>query len=107
MSQRELDQLRREWRRAFEALAQAERIPPLERVAITALPVIRANGAARRRGAGGCFGAVEAAIDGLIAAGVVVGPERVVALHMLAPAIGESGRLVVVVADATQHQEGP
>jgi len=95
-----LDEIVAEWRHAFAMLARVARLPRLELVTVTALPVLSATGSRRRPGAGACHGAVDAAIDGLVDAGVIAGPECVIALHLLEAAIGDQGRLVLTVTEA-------
>jgi hypothetical protein len=101
-----LDEIVRVWRRQFCDLARVARLPRLELVTVTALPVLALEGTRRRRGAGACFGAVTAAIDGLVDAGVIDGVERVVALHLLEAAVGDRGQLVLIVSEAVSGHDG-
>lgn len=91
--------LDREWREAFAWRARAARIPKLDRVLVTAAPVV----ASRRSlpDVGACFPAVKAAIDGLVDAGVIPDdtPEHVGAITFVAPEVEPGGveRLLLVV----------
>lgn len=60
--------LRKRWREAFKVLALAAKIPPLDRISVS----VHLTTATRRMAdTGACYGAVKAAIDGLVDAGVV------------------------------------
>jgi hypothetical protein len=87
------------WRQAFAVLSAVRGIPQLDRIRVTAWPML-----ASRRGlcdTGAVFPSVKAAVDGLRDAGVVEddGPDRVVELTMRAPVVGDVDGLVVVVEE--------
>ena len=86
-------------RHAFATLARAEKVPHLERVVVTAMPVLATWRS--RPDTGACFPAVKAAVDGLVDAGVLVDdtPDRVLELRFTAPAIGKADALVIVVQE--------
>jgi crossover junction endodeoxyribonuclease RusA len=86
-----------EWRTAFAILAREARVPPLGRIAVTAMPV-RADRRSRPDVAA-CYGAVKAAIDGLVDAGVIEDddPDHVVEVRFSAPCMGSHDALVLVV----------
>ena len=89
----------REWRTAFWILAKETHVPPMDRIAITAMPVQRNQ--ASRPDVGACYGAVKAAIDGLVDAGVVPNdtPDHVIEIRFTAPAIGSADQLVLVIQE--------
>ena len=53
-----------QWRHAFAILARAAHVPHLDRVVVTAMPVLRNRRS--RPDTGACFPAVKAAVDGLV-----------------------------------------
>lgn len=77
----------REWRTTFAWLALEQRIPPLGCIEVTATPEVKHRGSMPDTGA--CIGAVKAAIDGLVDAGVLEddGPDQVTALTFCAPVV--------------------
>ena len=77
--------LTKEWREHFAALAAD--LAPMTAVAVIAQPELRHRGSMPDTGA--CIGAVKAAIDGLVDAGVLIedGPAVVKALTFLAPKV--------------------
>jgi hypothetical protein len=89
--------LAREWRHAFATMALAEDIPRLERVVVTAMPVL-ANRRSRPD-VGACLPAVKAGIDGLVDAGIVPDddPDHVLELRFVAPAIGDRDSLALLI----------
>jgi hypothetical protein len=97
-----LDEIVRVWRHSFCVLARVGRLPGLGLITVTALPVLALEGTRQRRGAGACFGAVTAALGGLVDAGVIDGIESVVALHLLEAAVGDRGQLILIVSEAGQ-----
>lgn len=76
----------RQWRSDFAWLAKAEHLPRLERIAVTATPLLKTNAG---QDVGGCFPAAKAAIDGLKDAGVIEddGPTVVRSLAFNAPVL--------------------
>jgi crossover junction endodeoxyribonuclease RusA len=87
----------REWRTAFTVLAREAKIPRLDRIVVTAMP-IRAD-RRWRPDVAACYGAVKAAIDGLVDAGVLLndGPDHVAELTFAAPSMGAHDALMLVV----------
>lgn len=83
-----------EWRTAFGWLARQQKIPRLGRVAISANPSMRPPLA----DTGNCYGAVKAAIDGLVDAGVLRGdgPEIVALIALYAPVRGIDALTLIV-----------
>lgn len=75
------------WRSQFAELAADAGIPALTRVHVTAIPHLRNRRAMPDTAA--CIGAVKAAIDGLVDAGVLAddGPEVVRSLLFVAPEV--------------------
>lgn len=94
----------KEWREAFAALAREQRIPRYERVVVSAQPELRHRGSMPDTGA--CIGAVKAAIDGLVDAGVLDddGPNQVIALQFLAPQVTGTDALAISIAAYTADQ---
>lgn len=89
----------REWREAFAWQAKQARMPrPIRHpVIVTAHPYLCDR---RAQDAGAAFGAVKAAIDGLVDAGVLAGdgPDHVAGILLLRPILGaESDALHIVV----------
>jgi hypothetical protein len=87
----------KEWRDAFGALARFHKVPALDAIEVVAMPELRNRSAIPDTGA--CIGAVKAAIDGLVDAGVLVddGPTIVRSLHFCAPRVSGRDALTVVV----------
>lgn len=86
-----------EWRRAFALLALEARIPRLDACEIVARPTL-----VNRRSmpdTGACVGAVKAAVDGLVDAGVLVddGPGIVRRIVFEAPAVTGADALIVEI----------
>lgn len=75
------------WRHAFGTLARAAGIPPCGRIVVHAYPHARSRRALADTGA--CYGAVKAAVDGLVDADIVVndGPDYVAAIVLHAPQV--------------------
>ena len=84
----------REWRKKFAELAAD--LAPLRTAAVTVLPEVRNN---VMPDTGACIGAVKAAIDGLVDAGVLPddGPRYVRSLTFLAPVVTGVDALVLCV----------
>lgn len=87
--------LTKEWRTAFAWLALEQRIPLLGCVTVTARPELKNRGHMPDTGA--CMGAVKAAIDGLVDAGVLEddGPDQVAALTFCAPVVTGKDALTI------------
>ena len=84
----------KEWRAKFAELAKD--LAPLRTAGITVLPEVRNN---VMPDTGACIGAVKAAIDGLVDAGVLPddGPRYVRSLLFLAPVVTGVDALVICV----------
>lgn len=80
-------QLTAEWRQAFAWLARAHHLPAMQRIAVTATPVLSDR---RAQDVGACFPSVKAAVDGLVDAGVIPDdtPAHVVRLTFETPVLG-------------------
>ena len=87
----------KKWRKAFADLAEG--FSPLEQVAVIAQPELRNRASMPDTGA--CIGAVKAAIDGLVDAGVLVedGPAVVKSLTFLAPVVTGTDALEIEVQE--------
>lgn len=90
----------REWREFFFYLAVQGRIPHLDGATFSATPLV-----ANRRNlpdVGACYGAVKAAIDGIVQAGVLTddSPAYVGAIHLYAPVVADRDALVVLIEEA-------
>lgn len=97
----------REWRHAFKQMALEAGIPELEAIAVTAQPEVR-NKVMPDTAA--CIGAVKAAIDGLVDAGVIAddGPLYVRRLTFFAPIVtGEDAVTVAFRAVAPAASTAP
>jgi len=88
-----------EWRHAFATLARAEHVPTLERVIVTAMPIMASRRS--RPDVGACLRAVKAAVDGLVDAGVLEDddPDHLLELRFTAPAMGARDALVLLVTE--------
>ena len=77
----------KQWRGAFAELAIEAGIPAMQAIDVTAQPFLRNR--AHMPDTGACIGAVKAAIDGLVDAGVIPddGPDIVTELTFLAPQV--------------------
>jgi len=89
----------REWRERFAWLARGDRIPPLQRISVAAVPLVM-----NRRSlpdVGACFPAVKAAVDGLVDAGVIPddSPQYVHSICFYAPLVGDLEGLRLVVTE--------
>ena len=89
----------REARERFAWLARGERIPPLQRISVAAVPLVM-----NRRSlpdVGACFPAVKAAVDGLVDAGIIPddSPQYVHSISFYAPLVGDLEGLRLVVTE--------
>lgn len=74
-----------EWRRAFKLLTLAQKVPKLDKIAVTAQPFLKYK---RSQDVGACFHAVKAALDGISDAVLKDdSPEYVVSLAFLPPVL--------------------
>ena len=96
----------REARERFVWLARSERIPPLQRISVAAVPLVK-----NRRSmpdVGACFPAVKAAVDGLVDAGVIPddSPQHVHSISFYAPLVGDlEGLRLVVIEDFSRVEQ--
>lgn len=91
--------LTREWRDAFHLLALEAGAPRYEHVVVTAQPELRNRSGMPDTGA--CIGAVKAAVDGLVDAGVLTddGPNIVQRLTFEAPKVTGTDALTLIVEE--------
>ncbi|HVM07168.1 MAG TPA: hypothetical protein VM345_01795 [Acidimicrobiales bacterium] len=87
----------REWRGHFRDLAERMGMPAMEAICVTAQPFTRNR---VRPDTAACVGAVKAAIDGLVDAGVIVddGPDVVTEITFLAPQPTGTDALQLIVS---------
>lgn len=90
----------KEWRMAFWALANEAKVPRLDRIAVTVLPLYRNHNG--RPDVGAVAPAAKAAIDGLVDAKVIPddNPDHLVSLTFLQPVMGAQRCALVLTIEA-------